>query len=80
MQKLINLLAVLSFVGTAGIIGAGYYVYSQRESLVEGAKEQAIDEIKKALPGMISGAMPSIPKVTGPSIPTGKTGLNIPSF
>ena len=27
MQKVINVLAVLSFVGTAGIIGGGYYLY-----------------------------------------------------
>ena len=31
MQKLINVLAVLSFIGTAGIVGGGTYVYLNRE-------------------------------------------------
>ena len=33
MQKLINVLAVLSFVGTAGIVGGGAYVYLNEKHL-----------------------------------------------
>ena len=40
MQKLINVLAVLSFVGTAGIVGGGAYVYLNREALAESARER----------------------------------------
>ena len=36
MQKVINVLAVLSFVGTAGIIGGGYYLYTQKDPIIEG--------------------------------------------
>ena len=39
MQKVINVLAVLSFLGTASIVGAGAYVYINKDSLIEQAKE-----------------------------------------
>ena len=41
MQKLINVLAVLSFLGTASIVGAGAYVYLNKDALIESAKEEA---------------------------------------
>ena len=40
MQKVINILAVLSFVGTAGIIGSRYYLYTQKDPIIEGLKEK----------------------------------------
>ena len=40
MQKVINVLAVLSFVGVAGIIGGGAYIYTQRDAMIENAKEK----------------------------------------
>ena len=40
MQKVINVLSILSFVGVAGIIGGGAYVYTQRDALIENAKEK----------------------------------------
>ena len=69
MQKVINVLAVLSFVGVAGIIGGGAYVYIQRDVLIESAKEKitkaATEAIAGALPGMLDAAMPEMPEVTG---------------
>ena len=74
MQKLINVLAILSFVGTAGIVGGGTYVYLNREAITEDAKEKvtkaATEAIAGALPGLIDNAMPEIPEVTGPALPT----------
>ncbi len=76
MQKLINVLAVLSFVGVSGIIGGGTLVYLKRDALIESAKEKiaaaAAEAIAGALPGMIDSAMPEIPEVpsaTGGAIP-----------
>ena len=40
MQKVINVLAVLSFVGIAGIVGGGSYVYLNKDSIIENVKEQ----------------------------------------
>ena len=35
MQKLINVLAVASFIGVAGIIGAGYCVYQNKDAIIQ---------------------------------------------
>jgi hypothetical protein len=79
MQKLINVLAVLSFIGTAGIVGGGTYVYLNREAIAENAKEKvakaATEAIAGALPGLIDSAMPSMPEVTGPALPSGGGGI-----
>ena len=69
MQKLINVLALASFGVSAAIVGAGAYVYLNKDALIESAKEQAIKQVTasvtEALPGMIQGAMPKIPSATG---------------
>ena len=76
MQKLINALAVLSFLGTASIIGGGVYVYLQKDALIESAKEKitnaATEAIAGALPGMLDAAMPELPSATGGAIPMGE--------
>jgi len=73
MQKVINALAVLSFLGTASIIGGGTYVYLQKDSIIESIKEQvtkhATEAITGALPGMVDNAMPELPAATGPAMP-----------
>ena len=73
MQKIINVLAVLSFIGTAGIVGGGTYVYLNREAITENVKEKvakaAAEAIAGALPGMVDAAVPELPETTGPAIP-----------
>ena len=86
MQKVINVLSVLSFVGVAGIIGGGTYVYLQRDAIIDGVKEQvtkhATEAITNALPGMLDSAMPELPDATGGAIPAAPstTGPAVPSF
>ena len=76
MQKVINVLAVLSFVGVAGIVGGGAYVYLNKDAMIERAKgriaEAATEAIAGALPGMLDAAMPEMPKATGGAIPMGE--------
>tara|TARA_B100000925_G_scaffold111820_1_gene82561 strand:+ start:220 stop:453 length:234 start_codon:yes stop_codon:yes gene_type:complete len=73
MQKVINVLAVLSFLGTASIVGTGAYVYLNKDALIESAKKEATkaatDAVMKAIPGMLDAAMPEIPEV--PSVSGG---------
>jgi len=75
MQKLINLLALASFGVSAVIVGAGAYVYLNKDALIEQAKESATkaatEAVAGALPGMIQSAMPKMPSVTGGAIPGG---------
>jgi hypothetical protein len=74
MQKVINVLAVLSFVGTVGIIGGGTVVYLRRDAIAERVKENvakaATEAIAGALPGMLDAAMPELPSTTGGAIPS----------
>ena len=67
MQKVINILAVVSFVGVAGIIGGGATVYLRRDAIIEDVKSKitaAVTEtVTNALPGMLDAAMPEIPEV-----------------
>lgn len=86
MQKLINLLALLSFGVSATVVGGGVYLYLNKDTLVEDAREKVTkavtDAVTEALPGMISGAMPKMPEVTGPALPEipRTTGPAIPGF
>lgn len=74
MQKLINVLALLSFTGTASIVGGGAYVYLNKDSIIENVKGQvasaAAEAIAAALPGMLDSAMPELPGTTGDAIPS----------
>ena len=84
MQKLINALAVVSFVGVVSIIGGGAYVYTQRDALIESAKER-ITELQQSpiagtLPGMLDAAMPELPEVTGGAMPGVPGGGGLPGF
>ena len=84
MQKVINVLAVLSFVGTAGIVGSGAQVYLNRDGIIENVKSKAteavMDAVTDALPGMVSGAMPELPGATGGAIgiPATTGGVALP--
>ena len=73
MQKVINVLAVLSFVGTAGIIGGGTVVYLRRDAIAENVKERvakaAAELPLQALPAMMDAALPELPGATGGAIP-----------
>jgi hypothetical protein len=84
MQKVINVLALLSFVGTAGIVGGGAAVYLNKDSIIENVKGQvagaAAEAIAGQLPGMMDSAMPELPSATGGAIPAlpSATGGAIP--
>jgi len=85
MQKVINVLAVLSFVGTAGIVGGGAAVYLNKDSIVDNIKSQvagaATEAIAGQLPGMMDSAMPELPGATGGAIGMpAATGGAIPSL
>ena len=79
MQKVINVLAVLSFVGTAGIVGGGTAVYLNKDSIIENAKNQiaaaAGEAIAGQLPGMMDAGMPELPSATGGVAPMGGSAL-----
>ena len=74
MQKIVNAVALLSGLVSLTVLGGGAYLYVQKDTLIEGAREKATvaitEAITEALPGMLQGAMPSVPEVTGPAMPS----------
>lgn len=42
MQKIINVIAVTSFVLSASTLGAGLYLYMNRETLIEQVKRELV--------------------------------------
>ena len=90
MQKVINLLAIASTVVSAAVVGTGAYVYLNRASIIEGVKEQIMEQVTGALPGAIGGAMPGAtggvlmdvptpnPNSDSAAVPSG--GLGVPNF
>ena len=83
MQKIINVLSVASFVISASIVGAGVYVYANKDALIDSAKEKIMgqvgaiagDKIKEMAP------TPSLPNITGPVVPRStRSGLGVPQF
>ena len=81
-----NVLASISAVGLAGIIGTGTYVYVNREAIIEDVKEKAIEEVlKKVGGGAIGGALTgdigipdTQPQAAAPAVPN--AGLGISNF
>ena len=57
MQKLINVLALSSFLVSATAVGGGVYIYLNKDPLIEKAKEQVIESIKETLPGALAGGL-----------------------
>ena len=73
MQKLINVIALLSGLTSLGLIGGSAYLLLNKDALIEQAKtaaaKAATEAVASALPGMLDAAMPEIPDVTGGALP-----------
>ena len=84
-NSIANVLASISAVGLAGIIGTGTYVYVNREAIIEDVKEKAIEEVLKqvgggALGGALTGdvGIPNTQPQAAAPVPSG--GLGVPNF
>lgn len=82
MQKLINVIALLSGVVSLSVVGAGGYLYVNKDALIEDVREKAsiaiTSAIKESLPGMLGGGLPEVPAASVPELPT-STGPAVPS-
>ena len=75
MQKLINFLALASFAVSASVVGAGAYIYMNREALAEKARERVMDSLEVSQLGQTLLSGPAAPEVPGtdslvPSVPS----------
>ena len=85
MQKVINVLSILSFLGTTSILATSGYVYWRRDYIAERVTENvtraATEAIADVLPGMLDAAMPELPNVTGGAVPVGEgKGGSVPGM
>ena len=79
MRKLIDGLAIASFVlsaTTVGAIGIGYLALTNKTNQ-EKIKNYAIGQVQKLLTDQLSESIPSLPDVTGNVVPTGPS---LPKF
>ena len=74
MQKIINVLAISSFVICLSAVGGGVYLYTQKDAIIEDIKEKALGSftggVTDSLPGIVDGTLPD---ATGPAIPLPST-------
>lgn len=81
MQKVINGIALLSGLVSLSVLGGGYYLYANKDAMIEDVRTKATEEITKAiteaLPGMIDLALPELPNMTGDIVPESKQ--NVPN-
>lgn len=65
MQKVVNVIALLSGLVSLSVLGGGAYLYVNKDALIEDVKMTATKAVSKAvaeaLPGMVDAAMPEIP-------------------
>ena len=73
MQKLINVIALLSGLTSLAVIGGGVYLYKNADVLMEDARRKvtaaAVEAVSSALPTLVDAAVPKLPETTGPAIP-----------
>jgi len=67
MQKIVNVIALASGVGVLAIVGAGGYLYLNKDALIEKAKGQILEQVTGSIGNVVGD---SLPDVTGPAIPS----------
>ena len=68
MQKLINVLALSSFLVSAAAVGGGVYIYTNKDAIIKEVKEQVMESLLPgALTGGLSGALVPNPTQLLPS-------------
>jgi hypothetical protein len=73
MQKLINVIALLSGLVSLSVLGGGLYLYKNADVLIEDARKKvssaAVEAIRSTLPEIIDESAPKLPETTGPNVP-----------
>ena len=85
MQKIINVLALSSFVVSAAVVASGVFVYVNRDSIIDNIKSQAIEAVTGSLGGGLGGDLPvGAPDLAAPdtsaSVPVPSGGLGVSQF
>ena len=79
MQKLVNVLAVISFGVSGAVVAGGVYVYANQDAIRESIKERVMEGVKEAIGGSQIGSALINGSVTDESLGA-DTALPIPSI
>ena len=83
MQKIINVLSVASFVISASVVGAGVYVYANKDAIIDSAKEKIMGQVGAIAGDAVKDLIPTpeLPSMTGPVAPrSSRSGFGVPQF
>ena len=74
MQKVINILSIVSFVGVAGVYVGGTYLFLNKDTYIENAKSRLTEVVGEAIVDVLptaldAGLPPALPQTTGGAIP-----------
>ena len=74
MQKVINILSIISFVGVAGVYVGGTYLFLNKDTYIENAKARLTEAVGEAIVDILPTAFDSelpdaLPQTTGGVIP-----------
>ena len=82
MRKLIDLMAIASFVISASVVGGGVYIFTQKEAIINEAKERVTDAVGDIIGGSITGgiteSLPELPELPGLPAPSSPAGPGLP--
>ena len=81
MQKIFNLMALLSFLVSGTSVAGAWYLYKNTDTLIEDAREKIVKEIAESLPKIVEEFMPDIPEVptmTGDAVPQLPSATGLP--
>jgi len=81
MQKIINVMAVLSFLVSGTSVAGAWYLYKNADTLIEDAREKVVKEIAESIPKIVEELVPNIPEVptaTGDVIPQVPSSTGLP--
>jgi len=73
MQKIVNVIALLSGLVSLGVVIGGTKIYLERDNMINNIKSQLIqgvtESITNSLPGIVDSSIPELPTTTGPVLP-----------
>ena len=70
MQKIVNAIAIVSGVGVLAIVGAGGYLYLNKDALIEKAKGQILEQVTGSLGSVLGDSLPDATRPALPELPS----------
>jgi len=74
MQKIVNVIALLSGLVSLTVVVGGVTLFVDRENIINNVKTQLIngvsDSVQELLPTLIDSSLPELPKTTGDVLPS----------